>query len=380
MRRFEPRCQLRSGQAGGGRRQEMVLHFTRHRQFAFHALLFTGNALVQTRILDRNGHLCGQRAHGAEMIFREITSARVLQVQNADHLILVNQRHAQLRARLGIGFDVAGIAGDIGRQHRLFALRRCANQAATDRYVMLELNALLEAYGKPVHQLLLAFVEQQDREHLVIDYLGQQIADALQQLVNIEDGRKVTADLVQQGQRVRLTNDSGVQPRVLNADSDARPDDRQEASVFFMKIAAFAGFKVHHADHPVLVDQRHCQLRVNPGNGFNVFRLFADVGHQDGATLFSCTARHAFAHLDPDSFGDFRRMADLKAEAQLLCALIQQQDGEDFVVDDPLYDLGYPLQQRVQVERRVEDVRDFNQKRFDIHTLRLGGGNHEVDY
>src|SRR5262249_55510563 len=117
---------------------------------------------------------------------------------------------------------------------------------------------------------------------------------------------------------------------------------------------------------------------VNTWNGFNVLGFFTDVVHQDGASLFGSTAGHAFTDFDTDSLSHFRRVADLKAEAQLLCALIEQKDGENLVVDDPLHHLSHTLHQRIEVERGVEHVSHFNQKRFNINALRLCGGNHRV--
>ena len=66
-------------------------------------------------------------------------------------------------------------------------------------------------------------------------------------------------------------------------------------------------------------------------------------------------------NLNADALGDLGRMADLKAHAQLLRLLVQQQDGEDFVVDEALEHLGYALQQSVQVERGVDRVGDLQQ-------------------
>ena len=61
----------------------MMLHFPCHGQITLHALLFTGDALIQRCIFNRNGNLRGQRAHGAQMVFSEIAPARVFQVKNA---------------------------------------------------------------------------------------------------------------------------------------------------------------------------------------------------------------------------------------------------------------------------------------------------------
>ena len=149
----------------------MVLHLPRHRQVTLHALLFTRNALIEPRVFYRNGHLRRQRAHGAQMIFSEISAARVLQIEHADDLVLIDERHAKFRACLRIGFDVARVAIHIRCEHGLFALRGRTHQATANGNIMLELDALLEANRKTVYQLLFAGIQQQDGEHVVIDDL-----------------------------------------------------------------------------------------------------------------------------------------------------------------------------------------------------------------
>ncbi len=69
----------------------------------------------------------------------------------------------------------------------------------------------------------------------------------------------------------------------------------------------------------------------------------------------------ALPDLDADALGDFRRMSNLEADAQLLRLLVQQQDGEDLVIDDPLQHLCHALQQRVQIERGVDRIGNFQQ-------------------
>src|SRR5690242_21610142 len=57
-------------------------------------------------------------------------------------------------------------------------------------------------------------------------------------------------------------------------------------------------------------------------------------------------------------------MANLKADAQLLRLLVEQQDGEYFVVNDATYQLGYALERGLEVERGIDRVGHFQQERF----------------
>src|SRR6185369_15276866 len=129
------------------------------------------------------------------------------------------------------------------------------HQPAANRDVVLELNALFETDREAVHQLFPVLIQQQNREHLVINQLYQQIADALKQLVEIQDRRQLAADLVEDGQRARLARNTGVQARVLDTDSNARCNQREQPRMFFLEIAFFRRLQVNDSDHAVFGDQ-----------------------------------------------------------------------------------------------------------------------------
>ncbi len=177
-------------------------------------------------------------------------------------------------------------------------------------------------------------IEQQDGEHLVVDDASQQIGNPLQQLVDIQDRGQLAADLGQQGQLPRLPRHARVQARVLDADGDARREQRQQPLVLFGERARLVGFHIDHADDFVLGDQRHRQLGTNAGRGVDEVLLRRNVVDQHGFALLHRSSGYSLADLDADALGDLRRMTNLEANAQLLGLLVQQQDGEDFVVDD----------------------------------------------
>src|SRR6185312_12949363 len=115
------------------------------------------------------------------------------------------------------GLDITRIAGNVRGKHGLFTLRRGSHQASTNGNVMLDVDVFFKADRKAVYQLLLGGIQQQDGKHVVINDLQQKITDALKQLVNVQDRRKISADLVQQCQRARLPDDARVQSRIFNA-------------------------------------------------------------------------------------------------------------------------------------------------------------------
>jgi hypothetical protein len=58
-----------------------------------------------------------------------------------------------------------------------------------------------------------------------------------------------------------------------------------------------------------------------------------------------------------------------EAEAKFVGALIEQQDGEDLVVDDLAHQFGHALEQGVEIERGVHHVGHLEQEGIDA-----GGG------
>ncbi len=68
-------------------------------------------------------------------------------------------------------------------------------------------------------------------------------------------------------------------------------------------------------------------------------------------------------------------VADLETHAQLVGAVVEQQDGEDAVVDDGAHQLRGAAEQRLQVERGVQRVGELHQvgqiRRLDADIRRV---------
>ena len=71
-------------------------------------------------------------------------------------------------------------------------------------------------------------------------------------------------------ERLRLAGDARVEPGVLNGLGNARRGEREQVQVLGAKVAGLLAFQVHHADQPVLGDQRHRQLGAHIGIGGDV--------------------------------------------------------------------------------------------------------------
>src|SRR5690242_21769615 len=98
------------------------------------------------------------------MVFREVAAPRVLKVENADDLVLVDERDAEFRSRLRVHGDVPRVFAYVRNENRLTSFRRSSYEAITNGYVVLEVNVLLEAQRETMLELSTVFVEQQNGE------------------------------------------------------------------------------------------------------------------------------------------------------------------------------------------------------------------------
>src|SRR5260370_24213117 len=111
----------------------------------------------------------------------------MLEVQNSDHLALVDERDRQLRSRRRVLGDIAWILADSRRENRLSRLRRTSDDASAQGHVALPCHALAIAARKAVFELLGAVVPEKNSEHLEVDHPLQQEPDTLQQVVEGKD-------------------------------------------------------------------------------------------------------------------------------------------------------------------------------------------------
>src|SRR5581483_7725416 len=202
-------------------RKQAELKFARQRQVAFQAFFLTSDLLVQTRILDRNRNLCCQGGYRTHVVVGKKSAPGVLEVKHAKDLVFVDQWDRKLRAGFRIQRDIAGILADVRHKYRFFVLNCIADHAIASRDVVLQMNIFVEAHGEPVLQLLAGCVQQQDAEHLVVNNAGQQLGNALEKFVKVEDGAEFSRNFIQQDKRTGLPGSAGIKAGILNADRHA---------------------------------------------------------------------------------------------------------------------------------------------------------------
>src|SRR6202012_1524128 len=112
--------------------KETKLDFAGHCDVALKLLLLPADCLIETRVLNGDGDLRGQRGEDALMFFIEEAGARVLEIEHADDAALVKEGHDHLRAGFRIHFDIALIFAYIGHIDHAPLAHGCADQAAGD--------------------------------------------------------------------------------------------------------------------------------------------------------------------------------------------------------------------------------------------------------
>jgi len=195
-----------------------------HVEVALHALLFLVDALVETSVGDTDGDLRGERGEGALVVFVVVVDAGVFEVDDADDLALVDERDGELRAHFGVRFDVAWVFADIGGENRLAELSSGADKALAEEDVAFAVDALTVAGAEAVFELFVPVVPEEDGEHLEVDDALEKLSDALKEIVEVEDAGEFAGDLVENGERLGLAGDAGVEACILDGYGHAGGD------------------------------------------------------------------------------------------------------------------------------------------------------------
>ncbi len=103
-------------------------------------------------------------------------------------------------------------------------------------------------------------VDEHDGEHLVVDEAAEELADAFEELVDVEDGGEFDGDLVEDFEGLGLAGDAGVEARVLDGLADARGGEGEQVQVLGTEVIEFFAFEIENADDFVFVDERNGEL------------------------------------------------------------------------------------------------------------------------
>ncbi len=122
-----------------------------------------------------------------------------------------------------------------------------------------------------------------------------------------------------------------------------------------MKKCGGFGLEVEDADDLVFDDEGDGELGEDVGVGVDVVFDLVDVVDEDGLALERGLAGDAAAELDADAF-DLGGVAGLEAHPELVGAVVDEEDGEDAVVDDGADEVCDAVHEGVEVEGGVEGV------------------------
>lgn len=207
-------------------------------------------------------------------------------------------------------------------------------------------------------EVLGAIVPEEDAEHLEVDDALEEVGDALEEIVRVEDAGDLAGDVVEDAERLGLAGDASVEAGVLDGDGHAGGDELEQALVFKGEVAHGFGLEVEDADDLVLDDERDGEFGADVGVGVDVVLGLGDVFDEEGFALEGGLAGDAVAKLDTDAF-DLGGVADLEAHSEVFGAVVDEEDGEDFVVDNGADQVGDAMHEGVEVERGVEGVGEF---------------------
>jgi len=155
----------------------------------------------QAGVVQGDGDLVGQRGQDGHVLIGEGARLARLHIQRTEHLPARDQGDGHLRARIrqvGVGavddLRVGGVQGD----HRLGAGSHLPDHGiGADRQRPVEAEQGLAGFASAglEHGVLPRVVQQEDLGMVVLERVADQVHDARQQLVDIQDGDRGAADL-----------------------------------------------------------------------------------------------------------------------------------------------------------------------------------------
>src|ERR1700689_1219837 len=110
-------------------------------------------------------------------------------------------------------------------------------------------------------------------------------------------------------------------------------------------------FEIHDADEAIFCDEWHGQFGADVGIGGDVEIGGVDVVEENGFAGERDLADDSFADRNASAL-DLRRVADLKAHAQLVRAVVEKKDSEDAIWNEGAHEFGGAAEGGLQIERR----------------------------
>ncbi len=161
----------------------------------------------------------------------------MLEIDDADDVALVDQRDGKLGAGLGVLRDVARVFADVGGEYGRALRGGGADEADTGSDGALAGDAFSVACAEAVLEEFGPLVPEEDGEHLEVDDALEELADAFEEIVEIEDGGDLARDLVEDGEGLGLAGDAGVEAGVLDGDGHAGGDEFEQSTMLVREVA-----------------------------------------------------------------------------------------------------------------------------------------------
>ena len=145
------------------------MHFAGHGDVAFKLSFLAADGLVEAGVFNGDGDLRTEGRQHALVFFIEEGGAGMFEVEHADYAALVEERHNELRAGLGVHRQVARILVDFGHVDGSPLTHGRAHQAAVDGNTARGGVGVAESPDVAGDERFALLVEQHDGEHLVVD-------------------------------------------------------------------------------------------------------------------------------------------------------------------------------------------------------------------
>ena len=341
-----------------------MLDVPRDAQLAREAHVVLAQLGDEARVLDGARHLARERHEHLHVLLGEAVERRRLEVEDADDAVLVHERHHELGARLRHEAHVARVLLHVAHEHGLAAADGRAAQALADRQPAL-LAPGAEVHGLAQDELLPLLVEEQDPEHLVVDHALDDLGEPLQEDVEVEDRRRLLADLVERREEAGVPARLAVERRVLDRDREVGREDLERRAHRRRERLDGGALDVEDADETALAEERDRELGDDVREERDVARVLRDVGHEDGRARRRGGADDSLADRDAEA-GRGREVVALDVGGDEEALAVRQEDVEDAVVDDAPEPVGDRAEELVGLEDGGDVARDREELREEL--------------
>ncbi len=151
--------------------------------------------------------------------------------RDADDVAFVDERDGEFGTGLGVFDDVTGVLADVRGEDGLAQQGGGADDALAEGDGALTGDALAVARGEAVLEAFAGRGPEEDGKHLVVDDALEEEANALEEIIEVEDAGELAGDLVEDGESLGLAGDAGVEAGVFDGDGHAGGHELEEALV-----------------------------------------------------------------------------------------------------------------------------------------------------